>query len=96
MTFSEDREQHNVMPKIIDCEEGIQIEIKKDRLYKLRKSTKIVKPTKETQSPFSEMDHIGRPPPLMETDIILEEYSDIFMTETVLTDTLEETNVEEV
>ena len=67
MILDEDKEQsQNVEQKYLDPEVGIEIELKKDRLYKLRKTTKIVKPTKSPineagsyhfQSIFDKLDH---------------------------------------
>ena len=90
MNFDEEREQHGVETKYSDPEHGIKIELRKDKLYKLRKSTKIVKPTKEVESPFDTMDHANQQHAYLTTDIILDECDGIYMTEEMMREMLEE------
>ncbi len=92
MNFNEEKEHQQVEPKYSDLEMGVEIELKKDRLYKLRKNTKIVKPTKRgiVESYFDELDHtskhLGISIPVME-----EFEADLFMTDDFLEDIIEET-----
>ncbi len=89
MNFNEEKEQYIVEPKYLDLEAGIKIDLKQDKLYKLRKTTKLVKPTKkgEVESYFDKLDHYSiDPSPVLDN---FEETS--FMTDELLDEIIEET-----
>ncbi len=95
MNLNEDKEQNqNVEPKYLDPESGFEIELQQDRLYKLRKTTKIVKPVRsdpsERQSTFSKLDHFDIRP-----DNINDEFEeDAFLTDDFLDEILTEARKE--
>ncbi len=62
MNLNEEKEQsQNVESKYLDPEKGIEIDLRRDRLYNIRKTTKIVKPSKVTQaSSFEQLDHYSK------------------------------------
>ncbi len=95
MNFNEEKEQQNVELKYLDTELGIEIDLKKDKLYKLRKTTKIVKPThicKEIVSPFDQLDHLDQHrDSFLDTDIIDDFEENIFMTDELIDEIVLET-----
>ncbi len=92
MNFNEEKEQYVVEAKYLDLEAGIEIDLKQDKLYKLRKTTKLVKPAKkgEVESYFDQLDHYSMDPsPVLDS---FEESS--FMTDDLLDEIIKETQLE--
>ncbi len=96
MILSEDKEQNqNVEKKYLDPEIGIEIELKPEKLYKIRKNTRIVRPTKNTStaSVFNKLDSQKTQAGSIQ---ILEDYEEnIFITDDFLEDILNETQADE-
>ncbi len=96
MNLIEDKEQNqNVEIKYLDPESGFEIELQKDKLYKLRKMTKIVKPVKhgikDPASNFDKLDHYTK-----YSGIVLEDFEESsFLTDIFLDEIIRETQTDE-
>ncbi len=90
MNLGEEKEQNqNVEAKYLDPETGISLELRKDRLYCIKKTTKIIKPKSLTElvSPFEALDHYSTNPiPIMydfeESTFLTDELMDEIIKET--------------
>ncbi len=96
MNLTDEKEQNqNVEAKYLDPCSGFEIELKKDKLYKIRKMTKIVKPVKyggqSKESTFNKLDHYRE-----YSGNVIEDFEEgSFLTDSLLDEIIEETQADE-
>ncbi len=93
MNLTEDKDQNQtVEAKYLDPEDGFQIKIRKDKLYKIKKKPKIVKPVRaqgfEESSAFNQLDHADR---ITSNNYILDEFQEgLFLTDDYVQEIIED------
>ncbi len=102
MNLNEEKDQsQDVEHKFLDPEIGIEIELKKDRLYKIRKTTKIVKAKhskniNDVESPFSKLDHYSAYPKSSAPIGVFDDFEEnVFLTDAFLNEIIQETQTDE-